>query len=542
MTGDRRLGLPRLFAFSMFATFGVLFGLNCLVEQVEEVGLINTTQELASTQVVAERLFEQRDGFWQTTSYGEESMVAARVPVDRGRSFRVAVIGGSWAMGSPYVVQKALTRGGGVADYLRFSLERSASVPIEVINAASGGQDSHRVREVAREVMKLEPDVLLVATCNNEGTPGPSEVQRFLAQQASVRLLMTLGSEPERSWFTAQDPDSAKIRQAFVENLEAIAESARAASVPVLLATLPVNLDYAGFGLGHIAAGGVTPPSPEPSAELLGQQEPLPKGFEDPDVPSCIAGVRLSEVGRADLAIPLLQRCLRDEAGDPYFRRLAPAYLALGRLTRGESTDAARDRLAARFSPCIARGIELVTAGKGAEAEEALRGCSEDLAESLRWLGFALQLQGKGVDARDALRQSVELKPRNRCRPTFNEAIRHVASRHEHVQLLDLEHAYAQLGAPPTETPWFIDYCHMSWRGYAEMGRVAFEALTTLPGFPLPDEAEPAAAEDFQTKLALPTGDGVEQWRALLSGWFRSGPPTEVGSQTGPRADPPPEH
>mgnify|MGYP002632364678 CR=1 FL=1 len=538
MSEPRRLSLARLFAFSLLMTFGLLFGLNALVEQAEDAGVINTTAELGATQMVVEELFTQQGGFWLTTPYGEESMMPARVPVERGAGYRVAVVGGSWAMGSPYVVQQALLRGGGMVDFLRISLEQGARVPIEVINAASGGQDSHRVRAVAAEVVKLQPDVLVVATCNNEGTPGPSHVQRFLAQQASVRLLMTLGREPERSWFTAQDPDSEAIRRAFVENLEAIVESARRAAVPVLLATLPVNLDYPGFGLGHIAAGGITPPSPEPSAELLGEPEPMPEGFDGDSMPPCLAGVRLAEVGRADLGVPLLQRCLSQEGGDPYFRRLAPNYLAMGRLRRGETTPAARERLAHRFSPCIAQGIEHVVAGRGEEAEARLRTCTEDLAESLRWLGFALQLQSKETEAGDALRQSVELKPRNRCRPTFNEEIRQVAARHEHVDLVDLERAFESLPPPATDTPWFIDYCHMSWRGYAAMGRSVFAALAARPGFPLAADAQPLSDDVFQSALTLPSGDGVAQWRALLDGWFR--PPLTPQPTPPPAETPPP--
>ena len=526
MSGERRLGLPRLFAFSVIVTLAVLFGLNLLVERAEDAGIVNTTEELAPTQLVVEELFEQRDGFWQTTAYGEESMVPSRVPVDRGSAFRVAIVGGSWAMGSPYVVQGAARRGGGVADYLGLSLARTATVPVEVINAASGGQDSHRVREVAEQVVRLRPDVLVVATCNNEGTAGPGQVQRFLARQASVRLLMTLGRDPQRSWYTAQDPDSGRIREAFVANLEAIVQSARRASVPVLMATLPVNLDYPGFGLGHLAPGGIAPPSPSPSPELLGEQEPPPPGFEGDDVPSCLAGVRLAEVGRADLAVSLLQRCATDADADPYFQRLAPQYLALGRLARGEPTEAARARLASRFSPCIAEGMELVLAGRGEEAEDLLRGCESDVAESLRWLGFALKLQGKSQEALDALRQSVELKPRNRCRPTFNEAIREVARRHDHVELVDLDRAYAGLGESPHPEPWFIDYCHMSWRGYAEMGREVHRAIASRASSPVAEGSEPVTDELFQRSYQLPSGDGVEQWRALLDGWFTSPIPT----------------
>ncbi len=533
MTERRTLSLPKLFGFSILATFGVLFGLNLLVEEAEDAGVVNTTESLGPTQMVVEELFRQVDGHWETTPYGQETMVRTRVPVDRGDTLRVAVVGGSWAMGSPYIVQNAVKKGGGISSYLQSSLSAATDRPVEVINAAAGGQDSHRVKDVAAEVVKLEPDALVVATCNNEGTPSsrPSHVQRFLAKQASVRLLMTLGREPQRSWFTAQDPDTERIREAYVANLESIVASAKRASVPVLLATLPVNLDYAGFDLGHVDVGRV-PATRTAPPELLGETEALPAGFEHPSVDPCVGGIRLSEIGRSDLAIPLLQRCVADPSAEMYWKQLSVPTLAVGRLMRGEAVEGARAELAARFSPCVADGIVDVLGGRGDQAEATLRGCTEDVAESLRWVGFALAKQGKNGEAADALRQSLELKPRNRCRPTFNDAIRAVAARHDHVTLVDLERRAEELGPPPGPEPWFIDYCHMSWRGYGAMGRELHGALAALPGTGI--TGEPLSDEGFRQAWDLPAGDGTEQWRALLSGWFSTPSPTPPPAQTPP--------
>jgi hypothetical protein len=82
--------------------------------------------------------------------------------------------------------------------------------------------------------------------------------------------------------------------------------------------------------------------------------------------------------------------------------------------------------------------------------------------EALRWLGLSL------VHLQRRNEQSVELLPRNRCRPSFNNIVREVAEETPGVWLLDLDELAMAAHAPglPGER-MFLDYCHFDHNGYA---------------------------------------------------------------------------
>lgn len=511
----RLLGRGRLLAFSVLVTLGFFVGVNALVERAERAGLVETTAAIPPVQLVAEPLFEEVEGAWQTTAYAEQSLVRSRFPSPKGDAWRLFVLGGSWAMGSPYQGQ-GMSRHvwpGGLPGFLRGSLDATALRPTEVINAAAGGQDSHRVARIAATVLDLEPDALLVATCNNDGAPPPSAVADFLAQQGAARLLSRLRPAARPGWHTAQDPDSLLLRNAFEANLETIAAATAEGGVHLYLATLPTHLDYVGFEPGHLPAD-YGPPDVDFAPLRAGlAADPLP--VVDPlsfrGVEPCPHAKRLADANDPEAALPLLQRCIQDPSGEPIMARAAAPALAWAWLRRGERIEEARAELARHIGPCNADGVVELHTGAPQAALDRLLGCREDPAESLRWIGFAQQALGRPDEARAAWRQSVEYSPRTRCRPSFNAAVRKVAARHEHATLLDLEEAFEALPAPPPERPWFLDCCHMDWTGYAALGRAAFAALREgEPGL-LPVDAEPLDDEAFRVLYDLPDGSAREQ-------------------------------
>ena len=187
-----------------------------------------------------------------------DTLIASRFRAIKGDAWRMFVLGESFAMGTPYVHQEQPhAQEGGIASWLSADLQALyPSHPIEVINAAAGAQNSHRVRRIAEEVVKLQPDALLVAACNNEGVLPPGRIDEILHRTGGYRLLAKLAvpllRRHPRSLFTPQDPDVDAIRDAFEENLRAIVDAAGLHNVPVLLCTMPVNLQFMGGNAGHL--------------------------------------------------------------------------------------------------------------------------------------------------------------------------------------------------------------------------------------------------------------------------------------------------
>lgn len=75
---------------------------------------------------------------------------------------RIFIVGGSAAYGFPYTEEY------GFSGYLRRALEKAAPGRFEVINAAGMSFGSHRVLDVLKDVVKHDPDLVIVYSGNNE--------------------------------------------------------------------------------------------------------------------------------------------------------------------------------------------------------------------------------------------------------------------------------------------------------------------------------------------------------------------------------------
>lgn len=398
--------LPRKLLFAAVTVGALLAGANAAVEWLEGRGAMDTHRVDDVVQFVNEPLFERDGEHWRTSAYARQTMVSSRVarakPEDTWRAF---LLGGSFMMGTPYVHQDHdEERPGGIATWLRARLQPSPGGVVEIVNLASGAASSQRVARVAEQAVQLDPDVLVLATCNNEGEYPPSRIREVLHGQGGYRLLTRmLVAEPEsgdRPVYARQSGDVEAIRAAWMERLRAIVDEAGRRGVAVVLCTLPVNLRY-----DHTDG------------------KAFERGFLD-------------------------DSRWEDDQGEP------PA-----------------------ADPCVDRGIAEYEAGDLDGALETLQGCDDD-AEALRFAGLALAAKGETARALPLLERSVELVPRNRCRPSFNGDIRALAAAHEHVHLADLDaaaRAVAPGGLPGQDL--FLDYCHMNWLGYSLM---ATEIVATL--------------------------------------------------------------
>ena len=322
------------------------------IEVLEDRQQLDTLRRDDQVQFVEEPLFEREGEAWATTPYARQVCVPGRFAVDKGDRWRLFALGGSFLMGAPYAHQDhAQEQPGGMLSFLRAGLAGLApDAEIEIVNLGASGQDSHRVLRIAEQVLPHDPDALLVATCNNEGTLAPSRLRELLHQQGGYRLLTKLLADPAgsegRGLYTLQDPDDQALAAQFRGNLRAIIDLSEAQGVPLFLATLPQNLRYQGLQQGHDrAAGGAHPAG------------------EDP----CVGpGRSLVQQGRAADALELLASC--DHAADA-LRWIGLAELQLGRVEAAEQhlvqalELAPRNRCRSSFEDIIreeAAGRELV--------------------------------------------------------------------------------------------------------------------------------------------------------------------------------------
>ncbi|MDP8223615.1 MAG: hypothetical protein P9L99_09665 [Candidatus Lernaella stagnicola] len=300
---------------------------------------------------------------------------------------RIVVTGGSFAMGWPYAVQGRERRGGDLPSWLEVLLKAGwPQRKFEVINAAAGAQNSFRVKHVVHAALQWSPDVLVVMVGNNEGYVPPTSWNEILHEwtfyRAMKKALLPDVAPEKRPMYPAIGVGMKTIRAQFQRNMRDIVTMSRDAQVPIVVATVPINLRYF------------------PTAE-----EYLP-----PDKPWYAEGRRLQESGRYEEAI----------------RKYIGGDL---------------------------RGYGLRLSGQ----------CYEALEQWNR--------------ARAAYRAGVEYLPFSQTRPSFNEFVRELADDLD-LPLVDLERDFEKQSPHGiTGDRWFIDGCHLDWRGYYFTARRVLAAL-----------------------------------------------------------------
>lgn len=189
-------------------------------------------------------------------------------PKPRG-AFRIFVLGESAALGFP------VPRFGFPRLLERLASEAYPGERVEVANVAMAGINSHAVRRIAREVVPLEADALVIFMGNNEviGPFGPGTVfgdnaPSLTRARAAIALRSTrlgqvldawldrLTGRDEVRWgglemfaerrIPADHPAMDAVYRNFRRNLREILRIADHAGLPVVLCTVAVNLtDYA---------------------------------------------------------------------------------------------------------------------------------------------------------------------------------------------------------------------------------------------------------------------------------------------------------
>jgi lysophospholipase L1-like esterase len=265
---------------------------------------------------------------------------------------------------------------------------RYPSVTFEVMNAGANGQGSYRVSQVVEELVRAQPDLVVVAVGNNEGVVpllGASrELNDWILYRFVKKAVLPEPAREDRPAWPVQALSPGRIEAAFVANVGRMVAAARAADVPLALATLPLNVVD--------IANTITAPE-------LSQADP-----------ACRASVALAGQGQCDRGL---------EAG------------------------------AACPQPFL-------VAARGAEC---------------------LRAAGRYDEARELYEVAIQVDPRGRTRPSYNDALRRIA-RDERLLLVDLDagmRARSPNGLPGS--PPFIDAVHLTCMGYLPVARDIVETI-----------------------------------------------------------------
>lgn len=182
---------------------------------------------------------------------------------------RIFILGGSAALGWPGVPDTAFS------GYMQRALETVAPGRYEVINAAGMSYGSHRVLDLLHDIVRLEPDLVVIWCGNNEyiernslsryaGSAAMRGVQRLLRNSSlyrTVRLVLqstapALFARPSGADIT--DPRNVplvrrgmvgrsaetdrQVRENYQSNINGMAQLLNENGIPGIFCTVPVNL------------------------------------------------------------------------------------------------------------------------------------------------------------------------------------------------------------------------------------------------------------------------------------------------------------
>jgi len=180
--------------------------------------------------------FVHRHGYYVAQNpFMIETSFPARKPAG---AFRVFLLGGSQAMGTPYVHQRRSTAGlfsllslpnrGGIATWVKDYLSKLyPERTIEVINAAKGAQDLGASLATLRDIVKIgDADLVIILSGNNE-RPSEKLTRKF-------RL--------ESGYWSEADRLLAELSQTFSQNLSACVDLLQAHNIPGYICTVPTNI------------------------------------------------------------------------------------------------------------------------------------------------------------------------------------------------------------------------------------------------------------------------------------------------------------
>ncbi len=178
--------------------------------------------------------FYRKDGQRFVANHPRMPFASFRVPKPAGM-FRVFVVGGSAAMGEPYVHDMSALQGvdadlipdyGGTPTWLQQYLQ--AIYPertVEVVNAGMPGQNATTAARAVAEILAVgEPDLIIVWSGNNEANLANSMEQSTFDNDLAFEQAMQ------------------RLTENFADQIASIVRAVDRAQVTTYLLTVPVNL------------------------------------------------------------------------------------------------------------------------------------------------------------------------------------------------------------------------------------------------------------------------------------------------------------
>lgn len=252
--GGTKTGYVKKIIFTLFIVVLFFMGLSITLTKLEEAGIIGTERPDDKVAYGPIRILATGEGDnkkdWVVV---ESSMIPNVFSKKKPRNtFRAFVTGGSFALGSPYVSQATLHNPEvAISDWMRMELQvRFPKRKFEIINAAAGGQNTHRVKAIVQRLSAEDADLIVVAAGNNEGyvprTKLNDALHQWIVYRALKKTIKPGAAAHERSYFAPQDESSRAIIDGFHQNIDEMVQVCNRNGMKLALATLPINLRYSG--------------------------------------------------------------------------------------------------------------------------------------------------------------------------------------------------------------------------------------------------------------------------------------------------------
>lgn len=171
-------------------------------------------------------------------------------------TIRVFLIGGSFLAGTPYVHFEPDDQGnrcpGTLPLWVRGILEDSfPNHKFEILNLGIGGMNSTGVLHLVTKMPMAKPDLVIVATGNNEGFVPKTDLNqpfhKWVLYRALKKTLLKLKPGEMRPFYMTQDPDTKKIENQFRSNIDEIIRFCERNEMKLALCTLPINIKSFGI-------------------------------------------------------------------------------------------------------------------------------------------------------------------------------------------------------------------------------------------------------------------------------------------------------
>ena len=246
--------LKRIFVWAILPAASLLLIVTLIVHGLKEGKIIRPTRA-----EVFERQDQADPDVLTTVSVAgvryyrivDSLMLETCFPVRKPRgTFRIVIAGSSFIMGSPYMHQNEPALGyGDIPGWIRAELSmRFPSIDFEVINAGIGAGASRRILGVAKDLLRADPDLVVIATGDFEGLmpdqPFNEALRPWVMEKLAKGMPPSHFEKGAYEYRSPGDPELARLEAGYEKGIVDFIGDAKRARVPVVISTMPINAKY----------------------------------------------------------------------------------------------------------------------------------------------------------------------------------------------------------------------------------------------------------------------------------------------------------